>query len=551
MTSSLPTKLIQSLSDLHPKPSHIHFQYGTAGFRTLGSTLDSVLFRVGIIAALRSKKLDGRTIGVMVTASHNPEPDNGVKLVDPRGEMLEAAWEGHATTISNASTSSDLIEALESLVQTAKIDLSKPANVVYARDTRPSGPGLVSALEDGFKAMSATSRNAGVATTPILHYLVKCINTKGTKYSYGDDSEEGYYRKLSTSYKKLVAGKAVQPPLIVDCANGVGALAAEQLNEYLGDTLQLVLENTSITTPGALNNACGADYVKVSQKLPPSLSSVLKPGQRACSLDGDADRLIYYYLDDRGVFHMLDGDKIAALVAAFIVELVKVAGLEDQIKVGVVQTAYANGASTRYLQERLPVKCVPTGVKHLHHAAERYNVGVYFEANGHGTVLFSQPTLDKLTEYQPSTPAQSRAVEHLVSLTELINQTVGDALSDMLLVEVVLAHKSYSGEEWNSLYVDLPNRLAKVSVPDRNAFRTEDAERRLVSPPGLQTKIDELINRYQGGRSFVRPSGTEDVVRVYAEAALRTQADELAMRVAGLVYDEAGGEAASRPKEFL
>lgn len=137
----------------------------------------------------------------------------------------------------------------------------------------------------------------------------------------------------------------------MDCANGVGALAAEQLNEYLGDALQLVLENTSITTPGALNNACGADYVKVSQKLPPSLSSVLKPGQRACSLDGDADRLIYYYLDDRGVFHMLDGDKIAALVAAFIVELVKVAGLEDQIKVGVVQTAYANGASTRYLQE--------------------------------------------------------------------------------------------------------------------------------------------------------------------------------------------------------
>jgi hypothetical protein len=38
-----------------------------------GSVLDSVLFRVGILAALRSKKQDGRTIGVMVTASHNPE----------------------------------------------------------------------------------------------------------------------------------------------------------------------------------------------------------------------------------------------------------------------------------------------------------------------------------------------------------------------------------------------------------------------------------------------------------------------------------------------
>ena len=35
--------------------------------------LESVLFRVGVLAALRSKKLDGKTIGVMITASHNPE----------------------------------------------------------------------------------------------------------------------------------------------------------------------------------------------------------------------------------------------------------------------------------------------------------------------------------------------------------------------------------------------------------------------------------------------------------------------------------------------
>ena len=139
----------------------------------------------------------------------------------------------------------------------------------------------------------------------------------------------------------------------------------------------------------------------------------------------------------------------------------------------------------------------------------------------------------------------------------------------MLLVEVVLAHKSYSGLEWDSLYVDLPNRLVKVVVPDRNAFRTKDAERRLVSPPGLQYKIDELVRRYEGGRSFVRPSGTEDVVRVYAEAVLKSQADgqsisiscftfcnpfvktELAFRVAGLAFDESGADPKLRPKEFI
>lgn len=171
------------------------------------------------------------------------------------------------------------------------------------------------------------------------------------------------------------------------------------------------------------------------------------------------------------------------------------------------------------------MKCVSTGVKHLHHAAEHYDIGVYFEANGHGTVLFSPDTLEKLATHQPSTPAQSTALNHLISLTEVINQTVGDALSDMLFVEVVLAHKSYTGQEWDSLYVDLPNRLVKVVVVDRNVFKTEDAERRLVSPPGLQAKIDDLVRRYEGGRSFVRPSGTEDVVRVYAEAAVRSQAD--------------------------
>lgn len=93
--------------------------------------------------------------------------------------------------------------------------------------------------------------------------------------------------------------------------------------------------------------------------------------------------------------------------------LVRRANVPD-IKVGLVQTAYANGSATAHVKDHLvgtvccrssrfrgshlalqkvPVVFTPTGVKHLHHAAEEFDVGVYFEANGHGTVLFSQKAI--------------------------------------------------------------------------------------------------------------------------------------------------------------
>ena len=117
--------------------------------------------------------------------------------------MLEAAWEAHATTLAN-TPNEEFVDVVEELVRAAKIDMNKPSRVVYARDTRPTGPALVKALEDGLAAIGAEGRDAGVTTTPILHYLVKAINTKGTSEEYGEDSEDGYFQKLSEAFRKLV-----------------------------------------------------------------------------------------------------------------------------------------------------------------------------------------------------------------------------------------------------------------------------------------------------------------------------------------------------------
>ena len=180
------------------------------------------------------------------------------------------------------------------------------------------------------------------------------------------------------------------------------------------------------------------------------------------------------------------------------------------------------------------MRCVSTGVKHLHHAAQKFDIGVYFEANGHGTVLFSPSTITTLTSASPHSPDEANAIKNLLALSNLINQAVGDALSDMLLVEVVLAHRGWGAPEWDAGYEDLPNRLLKVEVPDRMMFQTVDAERKLSHPAGLQELIDEAVRKVDMGRAFVRPSGTEDCVRVYAEAKTTPEADcELLSRQLG------------------
>jgi hypothetical protein len=78
---------------------------------------------------------------------------------------------------------------------------------------------------------------------------------------------------------------------------------------------------------------------------------------------------------------------------------------------------------------QLPVKIAKTGVKHLHHAAVvNFDIGIYFEANGHGTVVFSK-TYEHFAIQQ-----KENGNPFFVKLHQLINPAVGDALCDLLLV---------------------------------------------------------------------------------------------------------------------
>lgn len=530
---------ISKLSALHPKPAGLVLQYGTSGFRTNAKQLDHIMFRMGLLATVRSKKTKA-TIGVMVTASHNPEEDNGVKLVDPMGEMVTQDWEEHATQLANADQE-DLLTALKNIIEKEAINMSQEANVFVGKDTRSSSASLSQAVLDGVSALGGHSKDYGLVTTPQLHYMVCCQNTQG---KYGEATVEGYYTKFCQAFIQLTKNTSNrtddQKHLCLDGANGIGALKVREMESHLKKELQISLNNDG--SKGRLNHQCGADYVKVQQKPPTGIK--INPGERCCSFDGDADRIVYYYTDSEGTFHLLDGDKMATLISTFLKELLTQAGLD--LKIAVVQTAYANGSSTHYLENTMKVlvRCTKTGVKHLHHVAQEFDVGVYFEANGHGTVLFSKAAEEKIQQLAEDTNVndeRKKAALLLRNTINVINQTVGDAISDMLLIEAILAIKGMTIQQWDTIYTDLPNRQLKVKVADRRVIDTTDAERRAVSPAGLQEAIDNLVKKYRQARSFVRPSGTEDVVRVYAEADTQESADALAHEVSLAVYRLAGG----------
>lgn len=585
--------LIANISDKYPKPERFHdkkVSYGTAGFRTVATDLDWVLYRMGLLATMRSLAKDLKFIGCMITASHNPEKDNGCKLVDPLGDMLEEKWEVYATQLVN---SNDLKLTLTSLAENEfkefidKYDTENTksadykANVAVAHDTRASCALLLDAFQCGVADLNGNLKNYGLLSTPQLHYMVRCLNTNS---AYGQPDETGYYKKLSLAFNNIwslinfKADTRYEPNLFVDGANGIGANKINLMRDLIKsdyilrnnnndekNQINISTFNDGTVSDDVLNHMCGADHVKVKQTTPVKLPTPADPStiQKYCSFDGDADRIVYYYLsDNQKVFHLLDGDKIATLMATQFTELLTNANLKDDVNLCIVQTAYANGSSTHFIQNVMNINasCTPTGVKHLHHEAQKSDIGVYFEANGHGTVIFSEKAENIIDSSYKSlienlnlpesdlhqlliTDKKLHALYILKNLKDCINQTVGDAITDLLAVELILAMRNLSIADWDQLYQDLPSRQLKVTIKDRTVIKTYDAERRVSEPAELQTQLDLMVKNlgYKMARSFVRPSGTEDVVRVYAEADTQEHTDDLANKVCQLVYDLAGG----------
>lgn len=78
---------------------------------------------MGMLAWMRAVHVD-QAIGLMVTASHNLVEDNGVKMIDPDGGMLDPSWEVHAAALANKETPEEVISFLQGLAKLLKMEFT-------------------------------------------------------------------------------------------------------------------------------------------------------------------------------------------------------------------------------------------------------------------------------------------------------------------------------------------------------------------------------------------------------------------------------------------
>ena len=225
------------------------YEYGTAGFRMEASLLMPIASRIGLLASYLSSLEHGRWIGIMITASHNPVQDNGVKIIAPDGGTLSVEWEELAMKVANCSESE-----LSALIPSSR----GQGRVVLGRDTRPSGVGLSELVQRGVLLNDSQLLDLGLCTTPQLHYLTRQLNVS-------EPLELGslYQSWLTDACVPFKASLADTPCIVIDCANGVGYSTARSFLPHLLPTVKFI--NTG---DGTLNESCGADYVKTHKRAP-------------------------------------------------------------------------------------------------------------------------------------------------------------------------------------------------------------------------------------------------------------------------------------------
>ncbi|BBY17449.1 phosphoglucosamine mutase [Mycolicibacterium litorale] len=349
--------------------------------------------------------------GVMISASHNPMPDNGIKIFGPGGHKLDDATE----------------DRIAELVQQGPGD-------------RPVGAGI-GRVVDAADALDRYLRHVGKAVTTRLDALT----------------------------------------VVVDCAHGAASVAAPLAYRAAGANVLTINADPDGLN---INEGCGSTHMETLQAAVVSYGADL-----GLAHDGDADRCLAVDANGR----VIDGDAIMVVLAL----AMKEAG--ELTSDTLVATVMSNlGLHLAMRDAGIEVRTTSVGDRYV---LEELRAGSYAlggEQSGH-IVL---PSLG----------------------------TTGDGILTGLRLMSRMAQTRRSLAALAEPMQTLPQVLINVAVADKAT---------VAQAPSVQTAVAEAEAALgDTGRILLRPSGTEQVVRVMVEAADEDTARQLAVRVAESVSEQ-------------
>ena len=393
----------------------------TAGF--VGAGMDVMLVgplpTPAIAMLTRSLRCD---LGVMISASHNPYEDNGIKLFGPDGLKLSDAQEAEIEALMDAPNFLDSLAA-------------------------PSKLGRASRLED------APGR-------------------------YIEAAKSAFPRGRSLEGLRIA----------VDCANGAAYKVAPTVLWELGAEVVA----TGVSPDGFnINRDCGATA-------PGRLGELVRERRAdlGIALDGDADRLAL--CDEQG--RIIDGDQILATIAG--------AWHRDGRRAGggVVATVMSNLGLERHLEGLgLALHRTKVGDRYVGERMREAGCNLGGEQSGH------------------------------VILSDFA--TTGDGLLAALQVLALLVEEKRPASEVCRRFTPLPQLLENIRYTGPSPL--SDAEV-MAAIAAAGTRLGAR------GRVLVRPSGTEPLIRVMAEAEDAAEMRAVVADLAGLIRARAAASAVKK-----
>ncbi len=377
------------------------------------------VYKLGVIATpgvaylVRTEKASA---GVMISASHNPALDNGIKFFGGDGFKLD----------------DDRELEIEALLDAAEDTLP-----------RPSAQGL------------------------------------GTVMEYPEGLRK--YQEFLVSTGVQLEGMHV----VLDTANGAASTSARQIFADLGAQLTVIGEN-----PDGLNINDG-----VGSTHPEHLQEKVKEVGAAIGLafDGDSDRLIA--VDESG--EIVDGDKIMYIIGSYLSSK----GLLE--KNTIVTTVMSNLGFHKALDAKgIQKEITAVGDRYVVEEMRKSGYNLGGEQSGHVVIM----------DYNTTGDGQLTGVQ----LTKIMQET-GKKLSE-LAAEVTI----------------YPQKLVNIRVENSKKDKAMEV-------PAIREIIEKMEAEMAGnGRILVRPSGTEPLLRVMAEAPTHEEVDYYVDTIAAVVQAEIG-----------